>query len=118
MAGLVELRSLHGLVNADLVARIQKMLIVAELLAGIDADTEDELVSDIAWILDEHVDSAHALASVLGSPAAGLVELVDRSVFRLVARRAVRIFRRRWGRLSASDRSAILAELHDINTGG
>lgn len=115
MARLLKLQRLSALVNADTVARLERMLIVAELIAGIDADTETELVERIAEILDDAIDADWALSQVLGAPAAGLVELVDRGVYRLMARRIVRVFRRRWGRLSATARTQILNELQQIN---
>ena len=113
---LFPVERLRTLVSEDVVDRIRRLLLVSELVVGIDADTEVDLADQIAAVIDDAVDAEALLANVIGAPAASLVEALDRGVYRLLARRLVRAFRRRWGKLDARQRSAILSELRDISS--
>ena len=113
---LFPVERLRSLVSEDVVDRIRRLLLVSELVVGIDADTAVDLADEIATVIDDAVDAEALLAKIIGAPAAVLVEALDRGVYRLLARRLVRAFRRRWGKLDAIQRSTILSELQHISS--
>ena len=110
---LVDCPRLAALVPPAVVARLSRLLVVSEVVVGIDPDTEEELIERIAVLIDEAVDVERLLSGVLGAAAAGLVEDVDRGVYRLLARRVVRVFRRRWRRLDSSARSRVFSQMNE-----
>lgn len=91
----------------DLLERLQRLLVTAAAVTELDRDDERELAAAMALLIDDAVTWRQVPA-----PYGQLLEAADRIILRMLALKAVRLFRRRWGRLSAEHRSRILTQLH------
>ena len=97
---------LARLMPADVLAKVQQLLVVAYTIADMDVEDERELGDAIAELIDDAVTYRNVPA-----PYGVLLEVADRSVLRIMARQAVRHFRKRWGKLSQAERDDLLNTL-------
>jgi hypothetical protein len=94
------------LMPGDVLARVQRLLVVAYTLTELDVEDERDLADAIAQILDDAI-SYRAVPAPYGA----ILEATDRSVLRIMARQAGRAFRRKWGKLNEAQRKELLDAL-------
>lgn len=94
------------LMPGDVLQRVQRLLVVAYSLTELDKDDERDLADAIAEILDSAI-SYRAVPAPYGA----ILEATDRSVLKIMARQAVRAFRKKWGRLDREQRQQLLDTL-------
>ena len=97
---------LARLMPGDVLARVQRLLVVAYTLTELDLEDERDLADAIAQLLDDAI-SYRAVPAPYGA----ILEATDRSVLRIMARQAVRAFRKKWGRLDKTQRQQLLETL-------
>jgi len=90
----------------DLLEQLQRLLVTAAAVTELDRDDERELAAAMAIIIDDAV-SWHQVPAPYGQ----LLEAADRVILRMLALKAVRVFRRKWGRLTAEHRTRIFNQL-------
>ena len=97
---------LARLMPADVLAKVQQLLVVAYSLAELDQEDERDLGDSIAELIDQAISYRNVPA-----PYGAILEATDRSVLRIIARQAVRHFRKRWGKLTPAQRDDLLNTL-------
>ena len=91
---------------ADLTERLQGLLVVAHTMAALDKEDERELAAAMAELIDD----ALSYGSLL-EPYASLLEAADRVLLKVLCMKAIRSFRRRWGRLTDEQRAELVQQL-------
>ncbi len=94
------------LLPEELAARLQGLLVIAHTVAALDKEDERELAAAMAELLDE----ALTYGSV-PEPYASLLEAADRVLLKVLCMKAIRTFRRRWGRLTEEHRQDMVQQL-------
>ena len=90
----------------DIAEQLQGLLIVAHTVAALDKDDVRELAAAMAELLDDALTYGG-----LPEPYATLLEAADRVLLKVLCMKAIRSFRRKWGRLSDDQRAQLVQQL-------